>query len=581
MSTVQPMYEWKAIPWRKLERKVFKLQRQIYQASQRGDVKAVHKLQRLLMKSWSAKCLSVRKVTQDNQGKKTAGVDGIKSLTPQQRLLLVSQLEVKQRAKPTRRVWIPKPGKDEKRPLGIPTMHDRAHQALVKLALEPEWEAKFEPNSYGFRPGRSCHDAIEAIHVSICHQPKYVLDADIAQCFDKINHEALLAKVGTFPLIRHALKAWLKSGVMDNGKLFPTQEGTPQGGVISPLLANIALHGLETKIRASFPASPRQDGAGRKLEKRIYKSWKPEVIRYADDFVVLHRDPHVIQKCKEIAENWLKDMGLELKPSKTRITHTLETVDGKSGFEFLGFEIRQFQVGKYKSRSGFKRIIKPSKDAVKRHLAKLTETLERCRTAPQSALIDHLNPVIRGWANYYSTVNSKETYKELDHLLWEKLYYSWARRRCGSKTNRTDRASKYWEVNRGGGWVFKASDKSILLTHAGTPIVRHVKVKGEASPFDGNWTYWTRRRGKYPTLHKKVAMLLKKQGGKCTHCGLYFRDDDLHEVHHKDGNHRNNKTENLELLHRHCHDTKHGTPLTIGQAVEEPCEGKLSCTVLK
>jgi RNA-directed DNA polymerase len=235
MSTAAtPVYEWKNLPWRDIEREVFKLQTRIYQASRRGDTESVHKLQRLLMKSWSAKCLAVRRVTQDNQGKKTAGVDGVRSLTPSQRLDLAGTLGVDQKAQPTRRVWIPKPGKAEKRPLGIPNMQNRAAQALVKLALEPEWEAKFEPNSYGFRPGRSCHDAVGAIFDSIRIQPKYVLDADIAKCFDRIDHQALLNKLATFPTMRRVIKGWLKAGVVDCGELFPTEEGTPQGGVATP-----------------------------------------------------------------------------------------------------------------------------------------------------------------------------------------------------------------------------------------------------------------------------------------------------------------------------------------------------------
>src|SRR4028118_323770 len=240
--------EWQSINWRKLERRVFKLQKRIFRASQRGDVKACRRLQKTLMKSWSAIRLAVRRVTQDNQGKKTAGIDGVKALTPQQRLSLIEQLKLGTKATPTRRVWIPKPGTEEKRPLGIPTIKDRALQALVLLALEPEWEARFEPNSYGFRPGRSCHDAIEAIHKSISKKAKFVLDADISKCFDCINHRQLLEKLNTFPTLRRQIRAWLKAGVMDGKQLFPTLEGTPQGGVISPLLANIALHGMERRI---------------------------------------------------------------------------------------------------------------------------------------------------------------------------------------------------------------------------------------------------------------------------------------------------------------------------------------------
>ena len=226
------MAEWNTTNWRKLEKIVFKLQKRIFKASERGDIKAVRRLQKTLMRSRSAKMLAVRQVTQDNQGKKTAGVDGVKSLTPSQRLKLVKNLSIKQQVRPTRRVWIPKPGTEEKRPLGIPTMHDRALQCLTKLALEPEWEARFEPNSFGFRPGRTSHDAIEAIHTLIAQKAKYVLDADISKCFDRINHNALLKKLNTFPTLRRLIKMWLKAGVMDGGKMFPTDEGTPQGGVI-------------------------------------------------------------------------------------------------------------------------------------------------------------------------------------------------------------------------------------------------------------------------------------------------------------------------------------------------------------
>ena len=223
-TATRPMYEWQDLPWKKIERAVFKLQKRIYQASQRGDTKAVHKLQRLLISSWSARCLAVRRVTQDNRGKNTAGVDGVKSLTPPERLQPGSNAEIAQTARPVRRVWIPKPGKVEKRPLGIPTISNRAEQALAKLALEPEWEARFEPNSYGFRPGRSAHDAIEAIFKTICLQAKYVLDADIAACFDRISHSAVLAKLQTFPAMRRAVRAWLKAGVMDGDNLFPTTD---------------------------------------------------------------------------------------------------------------------------------------------------------------------------------------------------------------------------------------------------------------------------------------------------------------------------------------------------------------------
>jgi len=308
----------------------------------------------------------VRRVTQDNQGKKTAGVDAVKALSPVQRSALVKNLELKGKAKPTRRVWIDKPGTDEKRPLGIPTMHDRATQALVKLALEPEWEARFEPNSYGFRPGRSSHDAIGAIFSAIHKKAKYVLDADIAKCFDSINHGELLKKLNTFPSLRRQIKAWLKSGVMDGKQLFPTSEGTPQGGVISPLLANIALHGMEERIKQFAETLPG------KKQKNCYAL---SLIRYADDFVILHEDLTVVQRCSEIISEWLNGIGLELKPSKTRLAHTLNKHEGQdAGFNFLGFNIRQYPTGKYNTGCSsygkplaFKTLIKPSSSKLKLH----------------------------------------------------------------------------------------------------------------------------------------------------------------------------------------------------------------------
>lgn len=222
---------WENIDWRKVERYIFKLQKQIFKASSQGDKKKVRQLQKTLMRSWSNRLLAVRRVTQDNRGKKTAGVDGVKSLTPIARIKLAKQLRIKGKSKATRRVWIPKPGKDEKRPLGIPTMHDRALQGVIKNAIEPEWEAVFEPNSYGFRPGRACQDAIQQIRVSIDRKPKYVLDADISKCFDKIDHTALLNKIEYKGKVRQQIKAWLKSGVIDNKTFLLTEEGTPQGGV--------------------------------------------------------------------------------------------------------------------------------------------------------------------------------------------------------------------------------------------------------------------------------------------------------------------------------------------------------------
>lgn len=567
MNTVNTqMYKWDDIDWRMLERNVYKLQKRIYRASQRGDVKTVRRLQKLLVKSWSAKALAVRRVTQDNQGKKTAGVDGVKSLSPVARMKLIDELELGTKVKPTRRVWIPKPNGEE-RPLGIPTMYDRALQALVKLALEPEWEAVFEPNSYGFRPERSAHDAIESIYLAIKQKSKYVLDADISKCFDRINHKRLLEKLDTFPTFRKQIRAWLNAGVMDGKELFPTSEGTPQGGVISPLLANIALHGMENEIK-NFAESLRMSNISGKPMGRINKRKSVSITRYADDFVVIHEDITVVQRCKEVMEKWLANMGLELKPSKTRIVHTLENYNNeKAGLDFLGFNLHQYKVGKYTSGRdtdgrllGFKTIISPSKESQEKHYRKIDEEIDKHKGQSQTALIAKLNPIIRGWCNYFSIGCSSKVFSRLDYLIFWKLW-KWGVKRHRNKGKKWIR-SKYFRTVGGDNWTFatsrEGSNPMVLMKHSQTAIVRHVKVKGNKSPYDGDLIYWSSRMGKHPEMPKRTASLLKKQKGKCAHCGLIFRDGDLLEVDHIVPNSKGGKNEykNCQLLHRHCHDEK-------------------------
>ncbi len=542
MSTAEkPMYEWNTIPWKRFEKKVFKLQKRIYRASRRGDVRTVRRLQRLLLKSWSAKCLATRRVTQDNRGKKTAGVDGKKSLTPKQRLQLVSTMKLQQKAPPVRRIWIPKPGKQEKRPLGIPTIATRAQQTLVKLALEPEWEAKFEANSYGFRPGRSAHDAIEAIFSAICQAPQYVWDADIEKCFDRIEHKALLKKLNTFPHLQRTIKGWLKAGVMEGEAWSPSEAGSPQGGTISPLLMNIALHGLETTITSAFPE--------KKIVKGVRRRWRAKIVRYADDLVILHPDLETVKRAKEIAEGWLKGIGLQTKEEKSRITHTLEKHEGNVGFDFLGFEVRQYpSTRKY----GFKTIIKPSKEAVQRHSQKIKEILRKKQNLHQQEIIRMLNPLIRGWANYYSTVVSKQIFSKLGHLTWIKLW-RWAVKK-NPKTGKRKVKKKYWRE----GWKFKTETGYELQRHSSIPIVRHTKVKVDKSPYDGDFVYWATRLGRDPILPRWKARLLKSQKGRCNKCGALFKHGDIMEIDHvvplsAGGKRQRN---NLQLLHGHCHDTK-------------------------
>lgn len=551
------MVEWNEIPWKLVQRKVFKLQKRIYRAASRGQDALAKRLQKLLLKSYYAKLLAVRQVTQLNRGKKTAGVDGIKSLTPVQRLSLASRLTLTYKAKAVRRVWIPKPGRDEKRPLGIPTVEDRARQALVKMVLEPYWESKFEETSYGFRPGRSTHDAIARIYLVINKKSNYVLDADISKCFDKINHDYLLKKLQCPKNIRLQVKAWLKAGIMDKGVFEKSVAGTPQGGVISPLLANIALDGMIREVEIKFPKKGKCPPA--------------RIIRYADDFVVLHPELNVILEAKAAIENWLQPIGLELKPEKTRICHTLNQLVAENeltvppGFDFLGFNIRQYPVGKHKSGKtgsknnrllGFKTIIKPSKKAIKAHHAALKVVIKNHRTAPQEGLIGHLNPIIRGWSNYYSGVASKETFSSEDHTLWLMLR-AWAVSRHGRKM-KTHTIRKYYKEGRHGNWTFATADGLTLCKHTDTEIKRHTLVQSDKSPYDGDWVYWSTRRGQDIETPTKVAKLLKEQKGKCPHCGQYFTSNDLLEVDHiipkcKGGK---NEYKNLQLLHAHCHDVK-------------------------
>ncbi|NEQ78497.1 MAG: group II intron reverse transcriptase/maturase [Okeania sp. SIO2C9] len=552
--SINPNLKWKDINWKKVEKSVFKLQKLIYRASSRGELRKMHRYQKLLLKSYYARLLAVRRVTQDNQGKKTAGIDGIKNLSPMQRLNLVNLLSSRYlKASPTRRVYIPKPGKNEKRPLGIPTMYDRALQALVKLGMEPEWEANFEPNSYGFRPGRSTHDAIEAIYLSIHCKPKYVLDADISKCFDRIDHDALLGKIGQSPY-RRLIKQWLKSGVLDNNQLLESVEGTPQGGVISPLLANIALHGMEEQLNQFARTIDLKNKKGHQ------QCWQDKVnslnlVRYADDFVILHEDIKVVLKAKAVIQEWLNQVGLELKPEKTKIAHTLEEYEGnKPGFDFLGFTIRQWEVKT--AKQGFKTLIKPSSKSIKTHYRKLADICDSNKSAPVRALIAKLNPVIKGWSNYFSAVVSKEVFSEIDNLLWKRLW-RWANRRHPNKLAKWVKKKYFPKVKKNRNWVLNDGEY-ILNLHSDVPIIRHIKVKGNKSPYDGDWTYWGSRTGKHPGVRKEVTTLLKRQKNKCASCGLTFRPNDLIEVDHiiprSEGG--DNTYENKQLLHRHCHDSK-------------------------
>ncbi len=380
-----------------------------------------------------------------------------------------------------------------------------------------------------------------AIYNFIRAQPKYALDTDIEKCFDRINWNALLEKLQTTQEITRLIRAWLKAGILDEGRMFFPTAGTPQGGPLSPLLCNVALHGLETQVAA------------------VSKQHRVTIIRYADDLVVLCKDLETLQEAQRQIEGWLAGMGLQLKPSKTRVTHTLQEYEGNCGFDFLGFNVRQYRVGKYhtytyRGEAGFKTLIKPSQEAIRRHSQQLRAIIRQYRGAPQAGLVRALNPVIRGWSMYYQSCVAKRAYTRLDYTLFHQLR-QWTRQRHQSKTGGW-RKRRYWR--RQGNRRNFSDGNSTLTWHVETPIRRHVKVQSAKSPYDGDWVYWGERLKQDPTKPGYIIKLLKQQESRCAYCGLHFTTADVIEVHHQDGNRQNNQSTNLVLLHGHCHDQSHG-----------------------
>jgi RNA-directed DNA polymerase len=528
--------DWHQINWREAEGKVRNLRRRIFRAAERQDCKQVKNLSRLTLRSYSNHLVSTRRVTQVNKGKDTPGIDGEIANTPEKRSKLADALRGYQpwKAAPVKRVYIPK-ANGKQRPLGIPTLRDRVLQAVVKNALEPRFEAEFEAKSYGFRPGRSCQDAVEevfnALNNSAPGSNGWILDADIKGAFDHICHDFVQNRMGPMPG-RELVKQWLKAGYVEWGTLHQTTEGTPQGGVISPLLANIALDGMQSLL-----------GKGYRL------------VRYADDFVVMAKTRQEIEQAIPKITSWLEERGLELNWDKTGIVHRTQ------GFHFLGFDVRMY---------GKKLLVKPQKEKVKAFLSKVKAWLDGHKMAKTEEVITHLNPVLRGWALYYRYVVSKETFQQVDYRVWRMVWH-WARRRHPNKSKRWV-FDRYFQKGRPYGAAFYADTEDsrgrrrrLYLVQISTiPILRHVKVKGAASPDDPALDqYWERRRTKLGRHRfapgSKLYRIAEGQRWKCPGCGQALFNEEPIDLDHikpvKEGG--ADVEENLQWLHEACHYQKH------------------------
>lgn len=536
--------DWSRIKWREVNKRVRNLRQRIFRATQGGNWKQVHSLQKLMLRSYSNTLLSVRRVTQVNAGRKTAGVDKLVVKTPEARGKLVDYLATCQpwRAKPTKRVYIPK-ANGKLRPLGIPTVIDRCIQAKVKNAIEPNWEARFEGSSYGFRPGRGCHDAIAKIYntASPKNRKKWVVDADIKGCFDNIDHQSLLEIIGPVPG-RELIRQWLKAGYVDKNVFHETKAGTPQGGVISPLLANIALHGMEEAL-------------GVKLYRGMVWKSPRAMVRYADDFVVFCESKEDAEQAVRTLEEWLNKRGLSLSREKTKIVHLTE------GFNFLGFNIRHYRHPR--TRTGYKLFIKPSKDSVTDIRKKIREVWQHQKGASAISVIKDLNPIIRGWANYFRIGVASRIFRDLDNWMFhrERLY---ANRIHPSKSTRW-KANRYWgrmNPRKNENWVFGDKRTGFYLHRfSWYSIKRHILTKGTSSPDDPNLREYWRERNKAKAKdltpsHRKIA---RSQNGICLTCKeSLFNEEELHAHHvktRKDGG--QDTYDNLVLIHLYCHQQEH------------------------
>ena len=497
---------WKSFKWKKFQKILFRLQRRIYKAVQVGDKRKARSLQKLILKSQAAKLLAIRQVTQLNAGKKTAGIDGKKSLSFEERFALANELSqhyTNWKHKGLREIPIPK--KDgTTRMLKVPTIADRAWQCLAKYALEPAHEATFHKRSYGFRPGRSAHDAQKILQINLMSTAnginKRVIELDIEKCFDRINHstimENLIAPAGLKLGIFRCLKAGTNIG-------FPAQ-GTPQGGVVSPLLANIALNGIESLHKS----------------KDKWKNITEPSIRYADDMVIILKPEDDAEAILNRINEFLAERGMKVSERKTKVTATTD------GFDVLGWHFKVQNNGKFLST--------PSQENFKTFRKKVKHIVNNSNYGA-TVKAEKLAAVVRGWRNYHK-------YCKMDGSR-NSLYF--IQKRAYTVFNKETKQNRY-------------TSKSLL--DKAFPAVpysenRHINVKGDKSPYDGDITYWSERNSKLYDGHTSKA--LKRQHHSCVSCGLKFVGEERVHLHHKDGNHDNWKRDNLEAIHESCHDYLH------------------------
>ena len=562
---------WKDVDWKLNQKRLSRQQRRVYKASMDGNQNKVHALQHRIINSLDAKLLAVRRVTTENKGRNTSGVDNEKAVSNEKKIKLAFSLKLDGKASPIRRTYIPKPGKNEYRPLGIPTIEDRAKQMLAKLALEPEWEAVFEPNSYGFRPGRSCHDATASLFLSLRGKSRFVLDADIQKCFDRIDHEKLLQKLSTFGLMENQIRAWLKADIMVGylnrpEEVIQSMEGTPQGGIISPLLANIALHGLENHIKEWYANEWYPlTGLSRNIPKRDRKR-SIGFSRYADDFVITAPTLEDIKQIEKQVEIWLsEEAGLSLSKAKTRIVNSTE------GFEFLGFHFISIQK---EATSQYKIKIHPSKTSKKRLISRTREIIQKNRSISSYNLINLLAPKIIGWANYFRFSECQKEFSKMDYLIFQQVRAWVFRRKSKGLRSRTKIKEKYFPTGKtftfrgkeySNNWILVGqtlikgkTKENFLPKMAWVGSSQHAKIKGNASPYNGDHLYWTKRTEKYSGFNHRISKLIKQQYGLCGICRQAFTPMDVIEADHiiprsKGGP---DKYSNLQALHKHCHIQK-------------------------